>query len=118
MVYLTGISLSIRDQELEDKVHIFRKIDININECDLQVCHKLREKDKTILKVVTRKDCTNIFSIKKNLKHHDPSKLSFPEELKYSSSKVHYRGTWNKCKKLRANQRLHRFYAILCNCPG
>ena len=82
MIYLTGISLSIRDQDLEDKVHIFRKMDININECDLQVCHKLREKDKTILKVVTRKDCTNIFSIKKNLKHHDPSKLPFPEGTK------------------------------------
>ena len=52
-----GIPSSIRDQYLEDKVrNIFREIGVNINERDIQMCHRLWEKDKTIVKFVNRKD--------------------------------------------------------------
>ena len=68
-----------------------------------------------IVKFVNRKDCTNILKVKKELKHLDQSKLSFSEGTKISINKSlcpYYRGIWNKCKKLRANQKLHQFCTI------
>ena len=109
-------SSSIRDQDLEEKVgNIFGEIGVNVNECDIQACHRLRKKDGTIVKFVNRKDCMNILRVKKDLKHLDPSKLSFSEGTKiFINESLYpcYRGIWNKCKKLRANQKLHQFYTI------
>ena len=62
--------------------NIFEEIGANIDERDMQACHRYREKDRTILKFVNRKDFTNIRRVKKNLKHLDPSKLSFSEKTK------------------------------------
>ena len=60
------IPSSIRDQDLEDKVqNIFGEIGVNINERDIQVCHRLREKDRTVVKFVNWKDCTNILRVKR-----------------------------------------------------
>ena len=59
-----------------------------------------------IVKFVNRKDCTNILNVKNNLKHLDPSKLSFSEGTEIfinESLYPYYRGIWNKRKKLRAN---------------
>ena len=106
-IEVISIPSSIRDQDLEDKVrNIFGEIGVNINERDIQACHRLREKDRTIVKFVNRKDCTNILRVKKDLKHLDPSKLSFSEGTKIfinESLCPCYRGIWNKCKKLRAS---------------
>ena len=112
-VEVIGIPLSIRDQDLEGKVrNIFEEIGANIDERDMQACHRYREKDRTILKFVNRKDFTNIRRVKKNLKHLDPSKLSFSEGTNNGSLWPYYRGIWNKCKKLRSNQKLHQLYTI------
>ena len=49
------------------------------------------------------------------MKHLDPSKLSFSKGTKIfidESLCPCYRGIWNKCKKLRENKKLHRFYTI------
>ena len=54
-----GIPSSIIDKDLEEKVlSIFGEISVNLNERDIQAYHQLREKDKTIVKFVNRKDCT------------------------------------------------------------
>ena len=115
-IEVTGIPSSIRDKDLEDKVcNVFGEIGVNVNERDIEICYRLREKDKTIVKFVNRKDCTNILKVKKDLKHLDPTKLSFSEGTKIfinESLCPYYRGIWNKCKKLRANQKLHQFYTI------
>ena len=86
-----------------------------IDERDIKACNRLREKNRTIVKFVNRKDCTNILRVKKNLKHLNPSKLPFSEGIKIfinESLCPYYRAIWNKCKKLRANQKLHQFYPI------
>ena len=115
-IEVIGIPSSIRDKDLESKVrNIFGEIGVNVNERGIQACHRLREKDRAIVKFVNRKDCTNILRVKKDLKHLDPTKLSFTEGTKIfinESLCPYYRGIWNKCKKLRANQKLHQFYTI------
>ena len=89
-IEVIGIPSSIRDKDLEDKVrNIFGEIGVNINERDIQSCHRLREKDRTIVKFVNMKDCTNILRVKKDMKHLDPTKLSFSEGLKYLLTKVY-----------------------------
>ena len=95
--------------------NIFEKLGVNFDERDIQACHRLREKDRAIVKFVNRKDCTNILRVKKNLKHLDPSKLSFSEGTKIFINErlcPYSRGIWNKCKKLRANPKLHQLYTI------
>ena len=82
-IEVIGIHSSIRDKDLEDKVrNIFGEIGVNVNESDIQACHRLWEKDKTIVKFVNRKDCTNILRVKKDLKDLDSTKLSFTEGTK------------------------------------
>ena len=83
------IPSSIRDHDLEDKVrNIFGEIGVNVNERDMQVCHRLRDNDRKTVKVVNRKDCTNILRVKKDLKHLDPSKLFFSEGTKIFINEV------------------------------
>ena len=110
-IEVIGIPSAMRDKDLEDKVrNIFGEIGVNVYERDI------REKDRTIVvKFVNRKDCTNILRVKKDLKQLDPTKLSFTEGTKIfinESLCPYYRGIWNKCKKLRGNQKLHQFYTI------
>ena len=58
-IEVIGIPSSIRDKDLEDKVrNIFEEIGVNVNERDIQACHRLRERNRTIVKFVNRKDCT------------------------------------------------------------
>ena len=95
--------------------NVFGEIGVNINKRDIQARHRLREKDRAIVKFVNRKDCRNILRVKKDLKHLDPSKLSFSEGIKIfinESLCPYYRGVWNNCKKFRTNQKLHQCYTI------
>ena len=94
---------------------VFKKIGVEIDERDVQACHRLKEKEKTIVKFVNRKDCLQFLRVKKDLKSLDPTKLHFPENTKIfidESICPSYRDIWNKCKKLRAIQKMHQFYTI------
>ena len=95
---------------------IFKKIGVEIDKRDVQACHRLKEKDRTIVKFVNRRDCLQILRVKKELKSLDPTDLDFPENTKIfinESLCPYYRGTWNKCKKLGAIQKIHQLYTII-----
>ena len=84
---------------------VFRNIDVETDERDVQACHRLKEKERTIVKFLNRKDCLQILRVKKELKFLDPTELDFPENTKIfinESLCPHCGGIWNKCKKLRA----------------
>ena len=94
---------------------VFKKIDIEIDERDVQACHCLKEKEITIVKFVNRKECLKILRVKKELKSLDPTELDSRENTEIfvnESLCPYYRGIWNKCKKLRAVQKIHLFYMI------
>ena len=85
---------------------VFKKIDVEIDERDVQACHCLKEKEITIVKFVNRK---------KELKSLDPTELDSRENTEIfvnESLCPYYTGIWNKCKKLRAVQKIHQFYTI------
>ena len=90
-------------------------IGVEFDERRVQACHCLNEKDRTIVKFVNRKDCLQILRVKKELKSLDPAELCFPENTNLFDNEnlcPYYRGSWNKCKKLRAIQKIHQFYTI------
>ena len=95
---------------------VFRKIGVEINERDVQACHRLKEKERTMGKFVNRKDCFQILMLKKELKSLDPRELDFPENTKVFINEAlcpYYRGICNKCKKLRAIQKIYQFYTTI-----
>ena len=75
----------------------------------------MKKSERIIVKLVYRKDCPQILRVKKELKFLNPTELDFPENTKIfinESLCPYYRGIWNKCKKLRAIQKIHQFYTI------
>ena len=45
---------------------VFKKIGVEIDKWDVQACHRLKEKERTMVKFVNRKDCLQILRVKKN----------------------------------------------------
>ena len=113
---IIGIPNYIGNSILEETVsRVFKKIGVEYNERDAQVCHRLKEKERTIIKFVNRKDCLQTLRTKKELKSPNPTELDFPENTKIFISGIlchYYKGIWSKCKKLRTIQKIHQFYTI------
>ena len=63
-------------------VSVFKKIGVEIDERDVQACHCLKGKETTTVKFVNRKDCFQIFRVKKELKLLDLTELDYPENTK------------------------------------
>ena len=91
-----GIPNSVDNSVLEEtRRGVFKKIDVEIDERDVQACHLLKGKVRTIVKFVNRKICLQILRVKKELKSIDPAKLDFPENTKIfvnESLSPYYRG--------------------------
>ena len=113
---IVGIPNSIDNSVLEETVRgLFKKIGVKIEKRDVQACHRLKEKERTIVEFVNRKDCLQTLMVKKELKSLDSTDLDFPENTKIFMNESlcpYYRGIWNKCKKLRAIQKIRQFYTI------
>ena len=113
---VVGIPTSIGDNVIERKVcDVFQEIEMDICDRDIQACHRLKDKGRTIVKFTNRKVCLRILKVKRQLKGLDPSAVDLPEGTKIFVIKClcpYYRGIWNNCKKLRDKQKLHQYYAV------
>ena len=111
---IVGIPNSVGNSVLEETVRgVFKKIGVEIDERDVQACHHLKGKERTIVKFINRKDCLKILRVKKDLNSLDGVGLSENTEIFIDESLCpYYRDIWNKCKKLRAIQKIHQFYTI------
>ena len=88
---------------------------MDICDRDIQACHRLKDKDQTIVEFANRKDCLRILRVKRQLKGLDPSAVDLPEETIIfinESFCPYHRGIWSKCKKLRDKQKLYQYYTI------
>ena len=108
--------MSIRDNVLEQKVcDVIQEIGVNICDRDIQACHRLKDRDRAIVKFTNRKDCLQIVRVKRQLKGLDPSAVDLPEGTKIfinESLCPYYREVWKKCKKLRVKQKVYQYYTI------
>ena len=113
---VVGITMSVRDNVLEQKVcGVFQKIGVDMCNRHIQACHRLKDKDRAIVKSTNRKDCLRILRVKRQLKGLDPAAVDWPEGTKIfvnESLFPYYRGIWSKCKKLRGKQKVHQHYPI------
>ena len=111
---IVDIPNSVGNSVLEETVRgVFKKIGVEIDEWDVQACHHLKGKERTIVKFINRKDCLQILRVKKDLNSLDGVGLSENTEIFIDESLCpYYRDIWNKCKKLRAIQKIHQFYTI------
>ena len=75
---IVGIPNSVVNSVLEETVRgVFKKIGVKMDERDVQACHYLKEKERTIVKFVNRKYCLQILRMKKELKSFDLTELGF-----------------------------------------
>ena len=113
---IVGIPNSVGNSVLEETVRgVFKKTGVEIDERDVQVCYRLKEKERTVVKFANRKDSLQILRVNKQLKFLDPTELDFLENTKRfinESLCLYYRGIWNKCKKLRTIWKIHQFQMI------
>ena len=111
-----GFPVTITDDELEQTViNVLDRIDIKLNDRDIQSCHRLRAKDRTIVKFSNRKDSLLILRSKNKLKNLTFEDLGIPENTNlYINESLcpYYRGIWNRCKWLKANKNINSFYTI------
>ena len=71
-IEIAGIPLSITNDLLEEHVLlIFSKIGVNIDELDIAACHRLGSTDRTIVKLLNRKDAVKLRKNKNKLKYLD-----------------------------------------------
>lgn len=67
-IEIVGIPNSVDNRALEKTVRgVFKKIGVKIEKRDVQVCHRLKEKERTSVKFVNKKDCLQILKVKKEL---------------------------------------------------
>ena len=82
---IAGIPTSIPQQNLEEKVsQIFEAIGVSVDKNDIDDCHRLRDKERTIVKFLQRNDCKQVLRCKKDLRSINMSNLDLPEETKLS----------------------------------
>ena len=77
---VVGIPSSVKIKNLEGKVcSVFNTIGVAVNPDDIEVCHRLYNDKKVIVKFSKRKLCQQVLREKKELKNVEPSKFDFPE---------------------------------------
>ena len=93
---VVGIPMSVRANALEQKIcDVFQEIGVDICDHDIQACHRLKDKDQTVVKFTNRKDCLRILRVKRQLKGLDPAAVDLPERTKIfvnDSLCLYYRG--------------------------
>ena len=109
----TGTSVCV-ENVLDQKVcDVIQEIGLDICNRDILTCHRLKDKDRTIVKFTNGKDCLQILRVKRQLKGLDLSAVYLPERTKTfinESLCPYYRGIWNKCKTLRDKLNVYQYY--------
>ena len=105
----------VDNNELEDKVlTFFKKIGSEVSPRDIEACHRLKkDNDRVVVKFSRRKDCEQIMSMKKDLKHlkmQEVGLLGNHSILINTGLCSYYRILWSKCKRLHDLGKTSNFY--------
>ena len=115
MSFFIKITNSVQNNELEEKVlTIFNKIGREVSPRDIEACHRLKkDNDRVIVKFSRRKDCEQIMSMKKDLKHLKMHEVGLPGNRSIfinTSLCPYYRMLWSKRKRLHDLGKISHFY--------
>ena len=99
---------------MESKVlEVFSKVGCEILSRDIEACHRLTNNDRVIVKVLQRKDCDQVLSVKRDLR-----KLKLEDIGLRGSNSIfinpslcpYYRMLWSKSKRLLDLGKINNFY--------
>ena len=111
---VSGIPNTIKQDELENKVlTIFKKVGCDIKNENIEACHRVRRQNNVIIKFSKRKDCQQIYSVKKDFGKLDMKEVDLPEGTQvYINQSLcpYYKSLWSKSKKLRTLGKIHSFF--------
>ena len=80
---LTGIPISVPNDNMEEKVcKILSSIGVSVTTNELEASHRLKNKDRTIVKFLNRKTCVSALKNRRKLKESDKVDFGFPRESK------------------------------------
>ena len=113
---IVGIPAEIADKDLESKVcDVMKEIGVDLSGSDIQACHRLRKKDRTIIKFTNRKKCIKILKNRTKLKGFNRGLHNFPATTKiYVNESLcpYYRGLWGRCKSLLIDKKIYSFWTF------
>ena len=79
-IEICGIPSSVEDKVLEKKtMEILESIGCKVSPADIQACHRLQKKDRTIIKFVNRKSALQCLRNKAKLKTFDAKAVGIPD---------------------------------------
>ena len=112
---ISGIPDNIDENKLEETVlEIFEKIDVVIQQENIEACHWLRSDrsgKKVIIKFSKRKDTDVVRKSKKKLKTVKLTSLGISNPVYINDSLCkYYKYLWSKCKKLLNGGFMHSFW--------
>ena len=109
---ITGIPESADDGHLETKVlELFEDLSVNIDERNVEACHKVGQNGRVIIKLSKRKDVHAILANKKKLKELDTESKGFEKKVYINESLCKtYRSYWYKCKLLHKKGHIFSFW--------
>ena len=111
---VSGIPNTIKQDELENKVlTIFKKVGCDIKNENIEACHRVRGQNNVIIKFSKRKDCQQVYSVKKDLGKLDMKEVDLPEgtQVYINQSFCPYcKSLWSKSKKLRTLGKIQSFF--------
>ena len=111
---VSGIPNTIKQDELENKVlTIFKKVGCDIKNENIEACHRVRRQNNVIIKFSKRKDCQQVYSVKKDLGKLDMKEVDLPEGTQvYINQSLcpYYKSLWSKSKKLHTLGKIHSFF--------
>ena len=112
---MVSIPRQVDGKDLEAKVlSIFQKFDNTIAPEFTDDCHQLgKNKDRVIVKFTRRKDCKQVFQVKKDLKDLTADDLDLPRGTKIfvnQSLCPYYRILWSKTKRLQSVGKINSFF--------
>ena len=115
----SGIPNSVAPNDLENFIlRLLQEIGIDLDKLRFVACHRLGKTDRTIVKLLNRKDAENVYSNKKKLKDVDTSCLLFDNiqdrnDMNTGSQNDWMEGGLPRKRKMFISQNLCLYYRYL-----
>ena len=112
---IVGIPSEVEVDALEEKVvAIFEKLECNIPTEHIEACHRVSEKNPTVIvKFSWRMECQQVWDVKRDLRKIKIEDIDLPRQSKLFINKSlcpYYKVTWAKSKKLHSLGKIHSFF--------
>ena len=96
---------SVPDNKLEEILcKIVGKVGVEINDRDIESCHRVCSQGRTVIKFSHRKDCQQLMKVKKELSKLNSTDIDLGNAKIFINQSLYpyYKSLWSKSKRLHA----------------